>query len=48
MPAVPGRIYIVSMITAQALLANGVKRNDVVSPNFVPALKGAPSVTLHV
>jgi len=44
----PGRIYIVSMIAAQAMLALGIKRNDVVSPNFVPALGGAPSVTLHV
>lgn len=48
MPAIPGRIYIVSMITAQALLASGIKRNDVVSPNYVPALGGAPSVTLHI
>lgn len=48
MPAVPGRIYIVSMITAQALLAAGIERGDIVSPNFVPAIKGAPSVTLHV
>lgn len=48
MPAVPGRIYVASMITAQALLAAGIGRGDVVSPNFVPALKGAPSVTLHV
>lgn len=48
MPAVPGRIYIVSMITAQALLASGVKRSDIASPNFVPALGGAPSVTLHI
>lgn len=44
----PGRIYIVSMIAAQAMLALGIKRNDIVSPNFVPALGGAPSVTLHV
>lgn len=44
----PGRIYIVSMIAAQAMLALGIKRNDVVSPNFVPALGGAPSVTLHI
>ena len=48
MPDVPGRVYVVSMITAQALLAAGIERGDVVSPNFVPALKGAPSVTLHV
>jgi hypothetical protein len=48
MPAVPGRIYIVSMITAQALLASGIKRSDVASPNFVKALGGAPSVTIHV
>lgn len=48
MPAVPGRIYIVSMITAQALLSLGIKRSDIASPNFVPALGGAPSVTLHV
>lgn len=48
MPAVPGRLYVISMITAQALLAAGIERGDVVSPNFVPALKGAPSVTLHV
>lgn len=45
---VPGRIYIVSMIAAQAMLALGIKRNDVVSPNFVPAIGGAPSVTLHI
>ena len=45
---VPGRVYIVSMIAAQAMLALGIKRNDVVSPNFVPALGGAPSVTLHL
>lgn len=45
---VPGRVYIVSMIAAQAMLALGIKRNDVVSPNFVPALGGAPSVTLHI
>lgn len=44
----PGRIYIVSMIAAQAMLALGIRRNDVVSPNFVPALGGAPSVTLHI
>lgn len=37
----PGRIYIVSMIAAQAMLALGIKRNDVVSPNFVPAIGGA-------
>lgn len=48
MPAVPGRVYIVSMITAQALLSLGIHRSDIVSPNFVPALGGAPSVTLHV
>lgn len=48
MPAVPGRIYIVSMIAAQAMLALGIKRSDIASPNFVPALGGAPSVTLHV
>ena len=48
MPAVPGRIYIASMITAQALLSLGIKRSDIASPNFVPALGGAPSVTLHV
>lgn len=48
MPAVPGRIYIVSMITAQALLASGIKRSDIASPNFVKALGGAPSITLHV
>lgn len=48
MPAVPGRIYIVSMITAQALISLGIKRSDIASPNFVPALGGAPSVTLHV
>ena len=45
---VPGRVYVVSMILAQALLALGIKRNDVVSPNYVPALGGAPSVTLHI
>lgn len=45
---VPGRVYVVSMIAAQAMLALGIKRNDVVSPNFVPALGGAPSVTLHL
>lgn len=45
---VPGRVYVVSMIAAQAMLALGIKRNDVVSPNFVPALGGAPSVTLHI
>ena len=45
---VPGRVYIVSMITAQALLALGIERSDVVSPNFVPALGGAPSVTFHI
>lgn len=48
MPAVPGRVYIVSMIAAQAMLALGIKRSDIVSPNFVPALGGAPSVTLHI
>lgn len=48
MPAVPGRVYVVSMITAQALLAAGIERGDIVSPNFVKALGGAPSVTLHV
>ena len=47
-PAVPGRVYIVSMIAAQAMLALGIKRSDIVSPNFVPALGGAPSVTLHI
>jgi hypothetical protein len=45
---VPGRVYIVSMITAQALLALGIERSDVVSPNYVPALGGAPSVTFHI
>lgn len=45
---VPGRVYIISMIAAQAMLALGIKRNDVVSPNYVPALGGAPSVTLHI
>ena len=45
---VPGRVYIVSMIAAQAMLALGIERGDVVSPNFVPALGGAPSVTLHI
>lgn len=45
---VPGRVHVVSMIAAQAMLALGIKRNDVVSPNFVPALGGAPSVTLHI
>lgn len=45
---VPGRVYVVSMIAAQAILALGIQRNDVVSPNFVPALGGAPSVTLHI
>ena len=45
---VPGRIYIVSMITAQALLALGIERGDVVSPNFIPALGGALSVTFHI
>lgn len=45
---VPGRVYIVSMITAQALLALGIERSDVVSPNYVPALGGAPSVTFHL
>lgn len=48
MPAVPGRVYVASMITAQALLAAGIERGDIVSPNFVPAIKGAPSVTLHI
>lgn len=48
MPVIPGRVYVVSMITAQALLAAGIERGDVVSPNFVKALGGAPSVTLHV
>lgn len=48
MPVFPGRVYVVSMITAQALLAAGIERGDVVSPNFVKALGGAPSVTLHV
>lgn len=48
MPAVPGRVYVVSMITAQALLSLCIQRGDVVSPNFVKALGGAPSVTLHV
>lgn len=48
MPAVPDRVYIVSMIAAQAMLALGIKRSDIVSPNFVPALGGAPSVTLHI
>lgn len=48
MPVIPGRIYVVSMITAQALLAAGIERGDIVSPNFVKALGGAPSVTLHV
>lgn len=48
MPAVPGRIYIVSMIVAQAMLALGIKRSDIASPNFVPALGGAPSITLHI
>lgn len=45
---VPGRIYIISMIAAQAMLALGIERGDVVSPNYVPALGGAPSVTLHI
>lgn len=45
---VPGRVYIVSMITAQAMLALGIERGDVVSPNYVPVLGGAPSVTFHV
>lgn len=45
---VPGRVYIVSMITAQALLALGIERSDVVSPNYVPALGGALSVTFHI
>lgn len=45
---VPGRVYIISMIAAQAMLALGVERGDVVSPNYVPALGGAPSVTLHL
>lgn len=45
---VPGRVYIVSMITAQVMLALGIERGDVVSPNYVPALGGALSVTLHV
>lgn len=45
---VPGRIYIVSMIAAQAMLALGIERGDVVSPNYVPAIGGAPSVTLHI
>ena len=48
MPVIPGRVYVVSMITAQALLASGIKRSDIVSPNFAPALGGAPSVTIHV
>ena len=48
MPTVPGRVYVVSMITAQALLSLGIKRSDIASPNFVPALGGAPSVTLHI
>ena len=45
---VPGRVYVVSMIAAQAMLALGIERGDVVSPNYVPALGGAPSVTLHI
>ena len=45
---VPGRIYIISMIAAQAMLALGIHRNDIVSPNYVPALGGAPSVTFHI
>lgn len=45
---VPGRVYIVSKITAQALLALGIERGDVVSPNFIPALGGALSVTFHI
>jgi hypothetical protein len=45
---VPGRVYVVSMITAQALLALGIERGDVVSPNFIPALGGALSVTFHI
>lgn len=45
---VPGRVYIISMIAAQAMLALGIERGDVVSPNYVPALGGAPSVTLHL
>jgi hypothetical protein len=45
---VPGRVYIVSMITAQALLALGIERSDVVSPDYVPAYGGAPSVTFHI
>lgn len=45
---VPGRVYIVSMIAAQAMLALGIHRNDIVSPNYVPALGGAPSVTFHI
>lgn len=48
MPAVPGRIYIVSMIVVQAMLALGINRSDIASPNFVPALGGAPSITLNV
>lgn len=30
------------------MLALGIERGDVVSPNYVPALGGAPSVTLHL
>lgn len=45
---VPGRVYIVSKIMAQALLALGIERGDVVSPNFIPALGGALSVTFQV
>lgn len=45
---IPGRIYIVSMIAAQAMLALCIERGDVVSPNYVPAIGGAPSVTLHI
>ena len=48
MPVFPGRVYVVSMIAAQALLSLGIQRGDVVSPNFVNALGGAPSVTLHI
>ena len=43
-----GTIYVASMLTIQGMLALGIRRGDVVSPNFVPAIGGAPSVTLHI
>ena len=45
---VPGRMYVVSLITAQCMLALGMARGDVVSPNYDRALGGAASVALHI